>query len=322
MAEEPYFVMPSSALLALREELQISEGEEKSREALYRYGMRCGEALVRNLGVTTPIADFSGIFQSLWFEIGLGRPSVDKVSEDEIVVSFAESIEASPNNSCDFTRGYLAGVASGLLAVRYSCLETTCISDGAPCCTHILRPTNLGISAPPVATEKAKPKYTLSQGISYLIKEDHPDISYKVAEDALLHGWRVLCIAREFPDAIREKYALKGAAFFWLTLDESREYAFPPTDLARIYSYVRSFLAEEGKAFVLLTGVEYLISQNNYNQVLKFIQLVNDKVAVHRGVLATSVSPLALEEKELKTLERETSKAPFEKEVGEFFGGK
>jgi predicted hydrocarbon binding protein len=322
MAEEPYFVMPSSALLALREELQISEGVEMSREALYRYGMRCGEALVRNLGVTTPIADFSGIFQSLWFEIGLGRPSVDQVSEEEIVVSFSESIEVSPNNSCDFTRGYLAGVTSSLLGVKYSCIETTCVSDGAPCCTHILKPTSLGVSAPPAVAEKEKPKYALNQGVSYLIKEDHPDVSYKVAEDALVHGWRVLCITREFPETIREKYALRDAAFFWLTLDESKEYAFPPTDLARIYSYVRSFLGEEGKAFVLFTGVEYLISQNNYNQVLKFIQLINDKVAIQRGVLTVSVSPLALEEKELKTLERETSKAPFEQEVGEFFGGK
>ncbi|MEW5937884.1 MAG: DUF835 domain-containing protein [Candidatus Thermoplasmatota archaeon] len=318
MSEEPYFVMPGSALLSLREELQIALGEANSREALFRYGMRCGEALVKNLGITAGLDDFKGILQSLWFEVGLSRPYIEKVDEGEIVVMFDESLESSPQNSCDFTRGYLAGVTSGLLGRKYGCIETTCRSDGSEFCTHIIRPSSVGVSAPSAAKKDAL-RYALVPGTTYLVKEEHPEMSYKVAEDALSHGFRVLCLTREYPETIKEQYALDSAAFFWLTLDESREYSFPPTDLARIYSYCRTFLGEEGDALLMLSGVEYLISQNNYNQVLKFIQLINDKVAVHRAVALVSVSPLALDHKELKTLERETSKPPFERDVEEFF---
>lgn len=318
MSEEPYFVMPGSALLSLREELQIALGDGNSREALYRYGMRCGEALVKKLGITAELEEFKEIFQSLWFEVGLSRPYIEKVDEREIVVMFDESLESSPQNSCDFTRGYLAGVSSGLLDRQYGCIETTCRSDGSEFCTHIIRPSSVGISAPPAAKKEA-PRYALVPGTTYLVKEERPELSYKVAEDALMHGFRVLCLTREYPEAIKDQYGLESAAFFWLTLDESREYAFPPTDLARIYSYCRTFLGEGGNALLVLSGVEYLISQNNYTQVLKFIQLINDKVAVNRAVALVSVSPLALDPKELKTLERETSKPPFEREVKEFF---
>jgi predicted hydrocarbon binding protein len=320
LTEDPYFAMPASALIHLREELQIMMGDQYSKEALYRYGQRCGEALVEKVGIKCTAEELKGLFNDLWFEVGLGRPSLDKSTDDEIVVMFEESIEVSPKNSCDYTRGYLAGVVSAILGRRYAAIETTCISDGAPCCTHVLKPSTVGlIEAEPVSAPE-KPRFRLDGGLTYLVKEETTKLSYEVAADAARHGWRVLCITREYPEDVKRKFKLDRAAFFWLTMDESTEYAMPPTDLARIYTYSKTFLTEGEKGFILLSGVEYLISQNSYGNVLKFVQLMNDKVAVNRSVMLVSVSPLALEPKELKMLEKETHRPPFESEMDDLLG--
>lgn len=318
--EDPYFVMPGSALIHLREELQIMLGDSNSKEALFRYGQRCGDALQKKVGITCGPEHFKSTFSDMWFEVGLGRPSVEKVGEDEIVIMFEESIEASPKNSCDFTRGYLSGLASGLLGKYHTCEETTCISDGAPCCTYVLKPSSIGLLVAEITVVKGKPKFKLDGGTTYLVKEENAQLSFEVAADAAKHGWRVLCITREYPEDIKKKFDLEKAAFFWLTMDESTEYAMPPTDLARIYTYSKQFLSEGEKGFVLISGIEYLTSQNSFSNVLKFIQLMNDKVAVNRSVLLISLSPQAVEPRELKLLERETHKPPFETEMDDILG--
>ena len=55
----------------------------------------------------------------------------------------------------------------------------------------------------------------------------------------------------------------------------------------------------------LLSGIEYLISQNGFPKVLKLLQHINDKVAVSDSTLIASMSPLTLPEPDLKMLEKE-----------------
>ena len=321
LKEDPYFVMPGSALLSLREELQIMLGDQNSKEALFRYGQRCGDALHKKVGIECGLDDFKTTFIDMWFEVGLGRPTIDKVTEEEIVIMFEESLEVSPKNSCDFTRGYISGLVSGLLGRTYACIETTCLSDGAPCCTYVVKPSSIGLLVAEITPVKGRPKYKIEGGLTYLIKEEHPKLSYEVAADASRHGWRGLCITREFPEDVKKKFDLPNVAFFWLTMDETMDYAMPPTDLARIYTYAKQFLSDGDKGFVLLSGIEYLTSQNTFGNVLKFIQLMNDKVAVNHSALLVSLSPLAIEPRELKLLERETHKPPFETEMDDLLGG-
>jgi hypothetical protein len=56
---------------------------------------------------------------------------------------------------------------------------------------------------------------------------------------------------------------------------------------------------------VILSGVEYLISQNGFQKVLKLLQHLNDKVAVTDSTLLVPISPLTVSEPELKMLEKE-----------------
>ena len=56
---------------------------------------------------------------------------------------------------------------------------------------------------------------------------------------------------------------------------------------------------------MLISGLEYLISQNNFAKILKFIQLLNDNIAIHEGILLLPLSPETLNQKDVELLERE-----------------
>ena len=55
----------------------------------------------------------------------------------------------------------------------------------------------------------------------------------------------------------------------------------------------------------MLSGLEYLITQNNYSSVLKLIQLLNEQIAIRDSILIVPISPHTLEQKDLKLIERE-----------------
>ena len=55
----------------------------------------------------------------------------------------------------------------------------------------------------------------------------------------------------------------------------------------------------------MISGLEYLIVQNNYHSALKFLQLVRDQVAIYDSILIATISPSTLSEKDLKLIERE-----------------
>ena len=123
--------------------------------------------------------------------------------------------------------------------------------------------------------------------------------------DAAKHGVPCLCVTREYPEKIKDRFDLKAVPFLWLSMDQEKVYARDPTNVALLYSDLKTYIAENRGCMVLLTGLEYLISQNGFPKVLKLLQHINDKIAVTDSVLLTSISPLTIPEADLKMLEKE-----------------
>ena len=55
----------------------------------------------------------------------------------------------------------------------------------------------------------------------------------------------------------------------------------------------------------MIDGIEYLVLQNDFRSIMKFIQLINEDVAISGSILILPVNPKALETKEMGYLERE-----------------
>jgi len=306
MRSLPFFVMPGVALAHLREELEIVEGDARARHMLYRYGQRCGRALVESFGLSCDnLSEIKAVIEPVWMEAGLSRIRIEALEESEMIVNLEESVEAKEGKTCDFARGYLSGIVSQLLGERFEVDEVECSSQGYMACVmqvyevvDVLRPGK------PKETEDLR-KYSLEQGYSYVIKEEIPDQAFDIFKDANKHGVACLCVTREYPEKVKDRYDIKALPFLWLSMDQEKPYARDPTNLALLYSDVKTFISENKRCMVLLSGLEYLISQNDFPRVLKFLQHINDKIAVTDSVLLAPISPLTLPESQLKLLEKE-----------------
>lgn len=181
---------------------------------------------------------------------------------------------------------------------------------GRPLFPEAVRPEGLG---PPVPVQ-------LTAGWSYLIKEDRPDRSFALYAEQLRDGRRGLAIARTHPEVLRQKFGLAGG-FVWLTKSEkppapggtpapagaeSAEY-ISPSNLARLTAVIKEFLQKSNGGVILIEGLEYLITQNDFRSVLRFIQLINERVVLDKGVLLAPLDPSTMDSREFSLIEREMS---------------
>jgi archaellum biogenesis ATPase FlaH len=67
------------------------------------------------------------------------------------------------------------------------------------------------------------------------------------------------------------------------------------------------FIDGHEKPLLLLDGLEYLISNNTFNSVLRFIRRLIDKISESEAILLIGASQGALQDQELKLLEKETA---------------
>lgn len=300
----PFFVMPGSALMDLREELELIE-DEKAKETLARYGYRAGVGLIRSLGVeVASFEQLKEVLPQLWSETGLSRMSIKEMEEDVITVAFEDSIEARHGRKCDFTRGYLAGMVSTLLKRKYEDQEIECIADGKYRCVHLLRPVEGMVKGGRILAEGER-KHSLEQGYSYLVESEDPYAGFDVFLDYVSHGSKGMWISREYPEKVKRKFDIGDLPFLWLSYERDIKYAREPTNIPLIYAEIKGFLDESDGGIVLLSGLEYMMSQNTFLKVLKFLQLLNENVAVKDGLLLIPLSPQALASREVKMLERE-----------------
>lgn len=300
-----FFIMPGNALKSLRDELQIDLGEAEARAMLERYGYRCGEEMAGRMELSCKdLKSLASTLEALWVEIGLGRPSVTHVLKEELIIKFEDSEELLALGYCDFIKGYLNGIADKILNRKFYCFEEECILKGAKHCQYRLVLTTEYLKPAPEKVSKVKPKYELEKGSTYLLKEEAPVKSYDIFVDSVTHGGEGLLITRDFPEKVRTRYKLLKTPILWLTNVE-KEYAVNPVELSKLYYELVSFLKKGKNTIVLLSGLEYLVAQNGFKSVLKFLQLVRDQIAIYNSLLLLPLSPLTITKRDLKFIESE-----------------
>jgi len=144
----------------------------------------------------------------------------------------------------------------------------------------------------------------LERSFSYLVEEDKPEASYNLFTNALGKGMKGYCITRNYPAKIRSKFDLGETPVVWLS-NVGRENTIRPKDLEKLSLSLEQFLSQEGGGIVLLDGLEYLITNNNFITVLRLIQSLRDQVAINQSILLMAVNRSTLESHQLNLLERE-----------------
>jgi hypothetical protein len=160
----------------------------------------------------------------------------------------------------------------------------------------------------PVAEDhsKMKAKYELEGGCGYLIEETPEGVpAMELFSDSVKHGVQGLCITRTYPPKLRDRYGLKKTPIIWLTREGGYKDSINPGSLIELSHLVKDFIAKSSDSIVLLDGIEYLILQNKFEEVLRLIQSIDDVVMQYSSRLLVSLDSSSLEERQLHLLRRE-----------------
>jgi hypothetical protein len=164
------------------------------------------------------------------------------------------------------------------------------------------------------ATPQPPQPVQLLPGWSYVVKEERPEKSFALFTSLVSQGGRGLCISRTHPDQLKLKYKFQAESL-WLTKTETaqvpRESGYveyvSPNNLAHLASAIREFLAKGESGAVIIEGLEYLTTQNDFKSVLRFIQLINEQVVLDKGYLLIPVDDATMDSKDFSLIEREMS---------------
>ncbi|MFW6083406.1 MAG: DnaA ATPase domain-containing protein [Thermoplasmatota archaeon] len=150
--------------------------------------------------------------------------------------------------------------------------------------------------------ENRELKLDVLESRSYLIKEQSADIVFELFEkiEKDLHKF---IISRLNPKRIEEEFDLKEAEVKWLTDKESEIYDIISPNLERLSWVLEKKIKED--SLILLDGLEYLISNVNFEVSIKFIRHMVDIVSETKSIFLVIVNPNALDEKRISILERE-----------------
>lgn len=198
-------------------------------------------------------------------------------------------------------------------------LQVPCPACGAPLPPNARRCPRCGEESMPVAAPPAprgrkgaqtaatpRTRSGLADRSTYLVEEGSPTEVYRLFEDAIRGGQRGLCVTRIYPEKLRERAGAQQLQIVWLS-NVGKEDSIRPKDLDKLALAVEHFVSEKG-GVVLLDGLEYLVTNNNFLTVLRLVQALRDQVAIHNAVLLLSVNPSSLEAQQLTLLEREVDR--------------
>lgn len=155
----------------------------------------------------------------------------------------------------------------------------------------------------------------IAPGGTYLIEESSPERSFGTLRSLIEDDYIGLCVSRIEPGKINDRLGV-NVKLIWLTKTEVPETAkkgiakvdfmtLSPTGLDMLTTIILNFLQEEGKKVIMLGGMEYMMTYNEFSKILRLLQNMKDRVTYAHAILLIPYDPDLLEEKDLKRLRSE-----------------
>ncbi|MBD3389159.1 MAG: DUF835 domain-containing protein [Candidatus Altiarchaeales archaeon] len=145
----------------------------------------------------------------------------------------------------------------------------------------------------------------LDSGSTYLLLEERPDKSVKLFQKGLEDGSKGMYITRSNPRKVRDRHDLGDTTICWLTNVQADGDIISVSGLQDLSILVSNFIDENEGSVILLDGLEYLVSNNDFPIVLRLVQQIRDKVSTSESKMLIPLNPKALDSKQLTLLERE-----------------
>jgi len=173
------------------------------------------------------------------------------------------------------------------------------------------------------AGQETSPVPPLKKGTIFLILEERPSMAYMVLrrsmgpkdhdgpsiteEDSTKNGlFKGLIITRQFPPDLAKDQDLSDIPTFWLTTNLRQDQkTISPSAIPRLNLIMGDFLQDASEGLAVVDCLEYLITQNSFEVILRLIQAWNDKIVGTRKRILLSVDPLTLTIQQLHLIKKE-----------------
>lgn len=143
----------------------------------------------------------------------------------------------------------------------------------------------------------------LEDGRAYVVKERKPGKALQHLERLVKQGHAPLYITRQHPNHVPKRIGDRDIRVVWLSTTLGHDYV-DPHNLNILTNLITAFVTEQDASVVLLDGLEYLMLNNEYPRILKFLEFVNEAIVTRPAVLLISVDERAFDRREMALLER------------------
>jgi len=112
-----------------------------------------------------------------------------------------------------------------------------------------------------------------------------------------------LVITRQYPPDVRKTHFIQTTPILWLSTVAGKD-NLDPAKLALLTDFMTNFMEKSQNGVVLLDGVEYLVTSNDFARVVKAVDKCTEVAMTSRSRLVISVDPRAFSDRELALLEK------------------
>lgn len=145
----------------------------------------------------------------------------------------------------------------------------------------------------------------VGEGVITVVHEANGELSYALLRQFFSRGVPCMVVGREPPERIRgvRGIPIEDENVVWLTSLVGKR-CFNPTHLSSILSTMAKFMESNRNCFILIDGMEYLITNNGFEQTLKFVNRLEDMMSSSSARMVLSMDPRALDTQSAVLLEK------------------
>ncbi|MBU0762544.1 MAG: DUF835 domain-containing protein [Candidatus Altiarchaeota archaeon] len=172
--------------------------------------------------------------------------------------------------------------------------------------TQALRRSKIKLEPKVEDTVATQPmQHDLQFGKTYLFMEHKPERSIKAFEEMVKHTIPGLLITRDDPREVKQKYGLDKTPVIWLTNSSPTGEFIDPHNIVGLSLTINDYMSNADKSVVLLDGISYLITQNQFDTILGLMQYLRDNSVKHNSTLIIPLNPKTLEDRQVELIKQE-----------------
>tara|TARA_Y100000310_G_C20686031_1_gene819039 strand:+ start:1899 stop:3470 length:1572 start_codon:yes stop_codon:yes gene_type:complete len=152
-------------------------------------------------------------------------------------------------------------------------------------------------------------KYIVEEGTGYLIKDPTSSEAYEMLIEKINEKYSPLVATRENPGVAMDRFGIQKKDIIWLS-DEKQKGIKSTSNLNLIQKNILDFVTKNEKTIVLLDRSDYLTNKYGFENFLRFVTNVNDKIMAGNSIFMLPIDPEIFTNKQLSLLEKELHKPP------------